>query len=50
MLPDPILVVARVAHALEEVGVPYLVGGSFRFEWFQRPASLIGIDNDTIPT
>ena len=28
MLADPILVMAQVARALEEIGIPYLVGGS----------------------
>ena len=37
MLADPILVMAQVARALEEIGIPYLVGGSLASSRYGLP-------------
>src|SRR5438552_9387064 len=44
MLPDLGQVVARVARTLEDVGVPYLVGGSLASSQFGIPRSTQDVD------
>jgi hypothetical protein len=44
MLPDPIQVVAQVARALEEIGIPYLVGGSLASSRYGLPRTTQDID------
>jgi hypothetical protein len=44
MLPDPIQVVAQVARALEEIGIPYLVGGSLASSRYGLPRTTQDVD------
>jgi hypothetical protein len=44
MLAEPLLVVARVARVLDELGVPYLIGGSLASSTFGVPRATQDVD------
>jgi hypothetical protein len=44
MLPDPIQIVAQVARVLEEIGIPYLVGGSLASSRYGLPRTTQDVD------
>ena len=44
MDPEPIRVVVRVARVLEEIGIPYLVGGSYASSQYGLPRTTQDVD------
>jgi hypothetical protein len=44
MLDDPLVVVARLAHAFDDLGVVYLVGGSFASSLYGIPRATQDVD------
>jgi len=43
-LPDPIAVAASIAARLEQIGVPYVIGGSFASSLYGEPRSTNDVD------
>jgi hypothetical protein len=44
MLSEPVLVVARIAQALDELGIPYIVGGSLASSVYGIPRATQDVD------